>query len=75
MAHLDLMLSIIARHGDRGLRGRSARHLLLEEHLAPGRYMAVSFLAAADERIGQAGRWARERLDESLSVGALAGRP
>lgn len=73
MAQLDLMLSIIARHGDRGLAEECAGRLLLEERSSQARYMAVSFLAASDERIGRAERWARERLDESLSVGALAG--
>lgn len=72
MAQLDLMLSIVARHGDLDLAERCARHLLLEERSSQSRYMAASYLTSFDERIGRAERWARERLNETLSVGALA---
>lgn len=72
MAQLDLMLSVIARHADAKLAEQCARYLLLEARSSQARYMAISFLTAADERVGRAERWARERLAQAFSVGELA---
>jgi transcriptional regulator GlxA family with amidase domain len=73
MAQLDLMLSIVARHGDPSLAETCARYLLLEQRSSQARYMAIGFLAASDDRIARAEQWARSRLDESFPIGALAG--
>lgn len=72
MAQMDLMLSVIARHADARLAERCARYMLLESRASQARYMAISFLSGADDRIGRAERWARQRLGEPFSVGALA---
>jgi hypothetical protein len=57
MAQLDLMLSIIARHAGPDLADSCARFLLLDHRQSQSRYMAVSFLTGADERISGAERW------------------
>lgn len=72
MAQLDLMLSIIARHGDPGLADHCARLLLLDERRSQSRYMAISYLTAADERVGRAERWAGQRLHKALAISQLA---
>lgn len=72
MAQLDLMLSIVARHGDPDLADRCARFLLLDQRRSQARYMALSYLAQADDKVSRAERWARARLGTSLSVPDLA---
>jgi len=72
LAQVDLMLSLIARHADRKLAERCARYMLLEQRTSQARYMAISFLAAADERIGRAERWARKHLEQGFSVELMA---
>jgi transcriptional regulator GlxA family with amidase domain len=72
MAQMDLMLSVIARHGDAALAERCARYMLLEARASQARYMAISFLSGADERISRTERWLAERLDENISVAAMA---
>lgn len=72
MAQMDLMLSVITRHADPQLAERCARYMLLESRASQARYMAISFLVSADERIARAERWARERLDESFPIERLA---
>lgn len=72
MAQMDLMLSVIARHADAALAERCARYMLLEARASQARYMAISFLSAADERISRAERWLKTRLDQTISVGEMA---
>jgi len=72
MAQLDLMLSIIARHAGPDLADSCARFLLLDQRPSQSRYMALSFLAAADERVSRAERWARARLHRTFSISELA---
>lgn len=73
MAQMDLMLSVIARHGDAQLAERCARYMLLEARGSQARYMAISFLSSADERIARMERWLKARLGETITVGAMAG--
>ncbi|MCK1520943.1 helix-turn-helix domain-containing protein [Bradyrhizobium sp. 17] len=72
MAQLDLMLSIVARHAGPELAESCARFLLLDHRQSQSRYMALSYLVAADERISRAERWARSRLDRTFSISELA---
>lgn len=72
MAQLDLMLSVVARRGDRRLADQCARYLLLDERSSQARYMALSYLAAADAAVAQAEGWARERLGQPFTTGDLA---
>lgn len=72
MAQLDLMLSIIARHAGPDLADNCARFLLLDRRQSQSRYMALSFLTAADERVSRAERWARARLHRAFAISELA---
>jgi transcriptional regulator GlxA family with amidase domain len=72
MAQLDLMLSIIARHAGAALASRCARYLVLDERRSQARYMALGFLAASDERVARAERWALDHLAEAFPISALA---
>lgn len=72
MAQLDLMLSIVARHAGPDLADGCARFLLLDQRQSQSRYMALSFLAATDERVSRAERWARARLHRTFSISELA---
>lgn len=72
MAQLDLMLSIVARHAGPDLADSCARFLLLDRRSSQSRYMALSFLAAADDRMSRAERWARARLHRTFSISELA---
>jgi transcriptional regulator GlxA family with amidase domain len=72
MAQLDLMLTIIARHAGPDLADRCARFLLLDQRQSQSRYMALSYLTAADERVSRAERWARARLHQAFSMSDLA---
>ena len=72
MAQMDLMLSVVARHAGPRLADDCARYLLLDQRRSQSRYMALGFLAAADERVAVAERWARERLTECFTVDDVA---
>ncbi|MET4491215.1 helix-turn-helix domain-containing protein [Bradyrhizobium sp. LA7.1] len=72
MAQLDLMLSIISRHAGPDLAESCARFLLLDQRQSQSRYMALSYLAAADEKISRAERWACARLHRTFSISDLA---
>jgi transcriptional regulator GlxA family with amidase domain len=72
LAQMDLMLTIVARHAGPRLADQCARYLLLDERRSQSRYMALGYLAAADERVARAEGWARERLAEGLTVDELA---
>ncbi len=73
LAQLDLMLALVARHAGTDLARRCAGRLLAAERPSHAAYMASDFLAASDERVASAERWAVDRLGESFNVDALAG--
>jgi transcriptional regulator GlxA family with amidase domain len=72
MAQMDLMLAIVARRAGASLADACARYLLLDRRRSQSRYMALGFLAAADEHVARAERWARKRLGEGFAVDDLA---
>lgn len=72
MAQMDLMLSLVARLAGASLAARCSRYLLMDERRSQSRYMALSYLAAADDLVAKAEAWARERLDQELKVADLA---
>lgn len=72
MAQMDLMLAIVARRAGARLADACARYLLLDKRRSQSRYMALGFLAAADERVARAERWARKRLGEDFTVDDFA---
>lgn len=72
MAHLDLMLALVARHAGRPLADLCARYLLLDERRSQARYMALEHLAAGDEHVARAERFARHRLEAGFTMDDLA---
>ena len=72
MAQMDLMLSLVARLAGASLAARCSRYLLMDERRSQSRYMALSYLAAADDQVARAEAWARGRLDQDLKVADLA---
>ncbi|GAA0246992.1 helix-turn-helix domain-containing protein [Saccharothrix mutabilis subsp. mutabilis] len=72
MAHLDLMLTLVARHGGAELADRCARYLLADVRASQSAYMALGFLTAADADVAAAERWARARLADDVSVADVA---
>lgn len=72
MAHLDLMLALVARHAGRPLADLCARYLLLDERRSQARYMALGHMAAGDERIRRAERFARHHLEAGFTMDDLA---
>lgn len=73
LAQLDLMLALVARHAGAELAQRCAARLLNAGRPSHAAYMASDFLAASDERVAAAERWALERLSDSFSIDELAG--
>lgn len=72
MAHLDLMLALVARHEGAALAAQCARFLLLDGRRSQSRYMALSFLSAKDAEVTRAERWARGQLATGVTVDGLA---
>lgn len=72
MAHLDLMLALVARHAGRPIAELCARYLLLDERRSQARYMALAHLAAGDERVARAERFARQSLETGFTMDELA---
>lgn len=72
LAHLDLMLALVAQHCGSELAERCARFLLLDGRRSQSRYMAVGFLASRDAEVDRAGRWAAAHLAAGVTVDELA---
>lgn len=72
MAHIDLMLALVARHGGRQLANLCARYLVLDERRSQAPYMALGHLTAGDERVARAERFARQRLESGFTMDDLA---
>jgi len=72
LAQMDLMLSLVARFAGAAVADRCSRYLLLDERQSQSRYMALSYLAAADERVARAEAWARAHLSQEIAIGDLA---
>lgn len=72
MAQMDLMLALVTRHAGARLATQCARYMLLDERRSQTPYMALGFLAAADEHVACAEAWARKRLDKAFTVVDLA---
>jgi len=72
MAQMDLMLAVIARFASPGLAEACARYLLLDQRRSQAPYMALSFLAARDERIARAEAWVRDNVARDFAMEELA---
>ena len=74
MAQMDLMVGLVARHAGARIATWCIRTMLLDERRSQTPYMGVSMLAARDDRMADVAAWARDRLEEGLSVAELADR-
>ncbi len=72
LAQMDLMLNLVARFAGADVADRCSRYMLLDERRSQSRYMALGYLAGADEKVARAEAWARAHLSEDMSINALA---
>jgi transcriptional regulator GlxA family with amidase domain len=72
MAQMDLMVALVARHAGAEIAEACARIMVLDERRSQLPYMAMGLLAAANESVARVAAWARPRLHDELTVGALA---
>lgn len=73
MAHLDLMLSLVARHGGSELARTCANFLVLDQRRSQSSYMSLALMVADDAEFARAERWARKRLADGVTVEDMAG--
>jgi len=72
LAQMDLMLSLVARFAGAEMADKCSRYMLLDERRSQSRYMALSYLSVADEKVSRAEAWARAHLAEDVSIQELA---
>jgi transcriptional regulator GlxA family with amidase domain len=76
MAHINLMLALVARFASPSLADLCARYMLLDRRGSQAPYMSLAMLCTGDDKVAKAEAWARERLNDGLGVaelGAAAG--
>jgi transcriptional regulator GlxA family with amidase domain len=76
MAHINLMLALVARLASPDLADRCARYMLLDRRGSQSPYMSLAMLCTGDEKVAKAEAWARTRLADGIGVaelGAAAG--
>ena len=72
LAHIDLMLGLVARFAGPALAEETARHLVVERRASQARYVIPAFLAARDPLAGRIERYVRTRLARPVSLAELA---
>lgn len=72
MAQMDLMVGLVARYAGSEIAEACARMMVLDERRSQLPYMAIGLLAATNESVARVAAWARPRLHDELTVGALA---
>ena len=76
MAHINLMLALVARFASPALADLTARYMLLDRRGSQAPYMSLAMLCTGDEKVAKAEAWARGRLTDGVGVaelGAAAG--
>ncbi len=76
MAHINLMLALVARFASPSLADLAARYMLLDRRGSQAPYMSLAMLCTGDEKVAKAEAWARGRLADGVGVaelGAAAG--
>lgn len=74
LAHIDLMLGLVARFGSAGLVADVARHLVVEPRASQARFVAPTFLAAQDPLARRVETLVRQNLPAVPSLDDIAGR-
>lgn len=72
LAHIDLMLALVARFASPGLATEVARHLVVEPRASQARFVAPAFLAAQDPLAHRVELLVRERLADVPSLEEIA---
>ena len=72
MAHMDLMLAVVARFAGIGLAKTCADYLLLGDRRSQAPFMAITYLASQDPKVAKAENWVRRNVSRDFSVGELA---
>jgi transcriptional regulator GlxA family with amidase domain len=71
-AHMDLMLTLVARHGGPALADEVARRLVVDERTSQARYVAPSHLAASDPMARGLEVYVRERMPAPATLDEIA---
>ena len=71
-AHMDLMLTLVARHGGPALAGEAARRLVIDERTSQARYVVPSHLAASDPMASRLEAYVRTRLPQTITLDDIA---
>jgi transcriptional regulator GlxA family with amidase domain len=71
-AHIDLMLSLIARFGGPQLAQQTARYLVVDQRASQARYVIPAFLAAQDSLATKVEGYVRRRLARPIDLAAMA---
>lgn len=72
LAHTDLALRVLSEIGGPAASDHVARHLLLDERISQGRYMASDHLSRRHPEVLKAEAWVRANIDRPLRVDDLA---
>ena len=74
MAQMDVMVGLVARYAGAQVADGCVRIMLLDERRSQTPYMAVTMMAATDDRIADTVTWAMTRLEAGIGVNDLASR-
>ncbi|MEM7349651.1 MAG: helix-turn-helix domain-containing protein [Acidobacteriota bacterium] len=72
LAHTDLALRVLSEIGGPAAADHVARHLLLDERISQGRYMASDHLSRRHPEVLRAEAWVRANIGQPLRVADLA---
>jgi transcriptional regulator GlxA family with amidase domain len=72
LAQADLVLHFVARHAGPQLAHACSRYLLLDERTSQSRFPMVQHMVLQDPQLRHAETWVRARLNQSISIPALA---
>ena len=72
LAHLDLMLTLVGRHGGEALARQCARYLAVDRRQSQLPYVMPETTEGADSDVAVARAWALQHLDRPLGVSDLA---
>ena len=72
MAHMDLMLTLVGRHGGEALARQCARYLAVDRRRSQSPYVMPETLEGADSAVAIARTWALQHIDTRMGVSDLA---
>lgn len=72
MAHLDLMLTLVGRHGGEDLARQCARYLVVDRRQSQSPYVMPETMEGADRHVAMARSWALQNLDARMGVKDMA---